>query len=99
MEAGKRTKNQGTAGFNYKDEDIFVIEDEDNVTLEDNNQPVKINQKIQMIKKHLSSPGPFAMRKVTSEEDEDMNRSKHDASNFEVRHGADMELDTERDAI
>lgn len=40
---GKNKQNQHTGGYNFKDEDIFVIEDESQVTMEDNNQPVKVN--------------------------------------------------------
>ena len=55
------------------------------------------NRQIELVKKHLSTPGPFERHKGIEAESKDNNRKE--SSHIEVREGIDLELNTDTDAI
>ena len=92
--------------FEYKDEDIFVIEDESQVTMENNNMPnTKIDameigsRKIELARQQLSNPtGPFEQN-PDHEIDEESHGVGLNASHFSSVPNHNLQMDTERDAI
>ena len=101
--SSQNAKTKNGKRYEYKDEDIFVIEDESNFTMENNNMPnakadaMEIGKgKIEMARKQLSSPSaPFELR----DDLEDKQDFRLDSSNMSVKPGEALDLDTERDAI
>lgn len=52
-----------------------------------------------LVRKHMSYPGPFDVRKVTDEDEDEADKSKQDLSRMNAKSGMDLEIDPERDAI
>ncbi|CAI2381256.1 unnamed protein product [Moneuplotes crassus] len=97
-------KNSRKNGFQLKDDEIFVIEDESNITVEVNNNPDKVPpmemaiKKIELMKNALFKSQMFSLPKSTDEDDEE--KSDNNASQLQAEGpGPDDMLATERDAI
>ena len=97
--------NAAPNGLGYKHDELFVIEDESQFTLENNNKPkinvIEIgNQKIQIAKLHLSAPDTVEGK--TADFDEEIRngfRQMEDNGHARLSKVEDVNLDTERDAI
>ena len=102
----KRNRCTNPSGFEYKNDELFVIEDESHFTMEDNNQPAKVNvvelghKKIQIARLHLSIPDNVEVKSGDFDE-EIRNRIRHVQDNSDLRASRveDFNMDTERDAI